>query len=218
MIERKLRLRVTLLISLVTLVGALLELVKNLAIALRYGVSVETDAFFAALLIPNTYSMFWVSACLTGLVPLFVAWAQENEEKAWTIIGKVFLLSGLVTLILSLAAYLFANPIVDLLVPGFPAAQKVMTVALFRRFSWLFVIMGSVGVLSAALNSRHDFLLSSANKVVANVIFLCGLFFFRRSSITWLADLVIIGTLVHALLLVFRTGSGGLRLRPRWTH
>lgn len=213
----KLRLRVTLLISFITLLGALLELVKNLVIAYRYGVGTQTDVFFAALSIPNAYSAFWVSACLTGLVPLFAAWNQESASRAWGISGNIVLFSALITLVFSVVACMFAAPIVDLLVPGFPSVEKTITVALFRRFASLFLIMGCVGVLSAVLNSRHDFLLSSANKLVANGLLLFGLLVTRIYSITWLADLVIIGAVTHALLLAFRIGAGGLRITFRWT-
>jgi putative peptidoglycan lipid II flippase len=205
-------------ISLVLLIGGLLELFKNSAIAYRYGSGRETDAFFAAYLIPITYSMFWVSACLVGLVPFFSRWLGETEEKFRDIVSGVLWFSTSLTLVLTSIGYIAAPLVVKLLVPGFTGAQKLLTIHLFRELAVLFLLVGFTGVATALLNTHYRFLLAAAQKIVVNVVVFGGLFlWYANKGIEWLAQLIVLGTLFHVGLLLVQLWRSGLGPRLKWT-
>jgi len=210
--------RTSLLISSVVFLGGLLEVGKNVVIAFRYGSGPETDAFFTAFLIPNTYSVFWSSACLVGLVPLLAVWTVEDTLESRRLIGSVFLLSAAMALVLTLSAYAASPAIVRVLAPGFAAAQKAKTAALFNRMIPLLLLSGVGGTVAAVLNSRHDFLLPVANKAITNTVVVVGLllFFLPGTTTGWLATLVVAGAALHASLLLFRMRPLEVRLLGLW--
>jgi putative peptidoglycan lipid II flippase len=213
----RLKVRSSFCISLVLLAGAVLEVVKNSVIAYRYGSGAETDAFFAAYVVPTTYAMFWLSSCLVGLVPLLAVWLKQSDKQISDISGAIIALSATSTAALASVAYLSAHPVMKLLVPGFNEAQQLQAVHLFRQLTPLFVLAGLIGVASAVLNSRRQFLLPSSQKIVVNSVILVGLSVWGvHMGIQWVATLTVLGTLLYAWALLVRMCKAGARLKLRW--
>jgi putative peptidoglycan lipid II flippase len=214
MSQGQLRLTTSFWISGVTLAGVCLEVVKNSAIAFRYGAGAETDVFFTAFLIPNAYTSFWVSACSVGLVPLLSAWLGGKHDGASTVISQAWLFSGLLALLMAGLNYIFASYLPALIAPGFTEVQRQQATDLLREFSLLYVVMGVTGVATALLSTRYDYVMSAANKLVMNAVIVVGLLFvFLPVGIRWLAHLVIVGAALHAIILLWRTWQVGLRPR-----
>ena len=205
---RRARIRASISVSVLLFAGGITEVLKNAALAYRYGSSRATDAFFAAFLIPNTYAMFWVSAAIVGLVPLFARWDEEQGAGARRQISNALRLSVLSMAALSVLIYAAAPLLSSALVPGFTPAERQETTRLLRQLTPLFVLVGFTGVASAVLNSRHLFLLSSANKLFVNAVLIGGLLLLGWTrSIGLLCALLLIGAAAFAIAL-------GARLWP----
>jgi putative peptidoglycan lipid II flippase len=213
--EQRLQLRTSVAVSSIILIGAVLEIFKDVGLAFRYGAGKSTDVFFAALLVPNTYGMFWISACLIGLVPLFAVWFErEARERRRELLGGILAFSIAFALVLALALYITAPVITYVLVPGFSAAQRGQTVDLFRKLTLLIVVDGFSGIAAALLNSRRNFLVTAANKTVTNLTIVIGLFvLYIPLGVEWLADLFVYGRVGYAAILLFRLWQLGLRPR-----
>jgi putative peptidoglycan lipid II flippase len=103
------------------------------------------------------------------------------------------------------------------LVPGFDSVYQHKAVFLFRLLTPLFVFVGLAGVATAILNSQHRFFLAASQKVIVNVIVLCGLFAWSSSTgIEWLAKLIVAGTAVYAVALVGQLFLSDVRPRFSW--
>jgi len=213
-VEPRVRARTSIFISLVLLLGGALELVKNSAIAYYYGSGAETDRFFAAYIIPNTYSMFWVSSCLTGLVPLFAVWLRDSREDFARTIGGVVAVSTTLMAALAGVAYLAAPLVIKLLAPGFSKVDRLQTVHLFRGLSPVFALVGFTGVAIAVLNCHGKFLFAASNKLFVNLFILVGLFIgLGPLGIHWLVNLIVIGTLSYAAFLLLELWRS---VHPQW--
>ena len=204
--KERLGLRTSTGISAFLLVGGLLEVAKNLAIAYRYGSGGGTDAFFAAFVLPATFAMFWVSSCQVGLVPLLALWARDAEGQIEKRMSAVLAVSGMLTLGLTGTAYVAAPGLMNLIVPGFSEGHKLQAVRMFRGLAPLFALVGITGVLSAFLNSRRSFLLPAAQKLCVNVVVLVGLvIWYFRAQIERLPSLIVLGSLAYACILIAET-------------
>jgi putative peptidoglycan lipid II flippase len=189
-------------VSLFTLTGGALELVKNSSIAYKYGSGTATDSFFVAYLVPGTYAMFWTASCLWGLVPLFGHWrngASSSRERVSDVMLVSFILTGGIAVFL----YLARGPLLAHLAPGLPAGSRAYATRIFTALLPLFPIVGVSGAASATLYMEGAAVLPAANKVLMNVVVLAGLGLFVKSAdLIWLAVLTVIGTALHAGLLI----------------
>lgn len=203
--SRTFRLRTSALISIATFVGAASEFAKNAAIGYRYGSGAATDTFFTAYLVPNTYGMFWISACSVGLVPLFAKWRRDSVGHFHDRATAVVALSVLFTLALTVFSYVLARPMMDFSAPGFPPAQKADAVRLFRELSALFLLVGFSGAVAALMNSRSEFFLPCSNKAIVNSLFVAGLLLApHNASLLWLSRLQVIGAAAFAAFILAR--------------
>ncbi|MFN0060903.1 MAG: murein biosynthesis integral membrane protein MurJ [Myxococcaceae bacterium] len=150
------------------LVSRLIGLVRERVFAHYLGNSPAAAAFRAAIRIPNVLQNLLGEGVLSGsLIPVYARLlgkdaTAEAREVAWTVLG---VLAALVAALGALGA-LFAQPLVELLVPGFSASLRALSVDLVRI---LFPATGLL-VLSAwclgILNSHRRFFLPYAAPVV----------------------------------------------------
>lgn len=117
-----------------TIGSRVLGYLRDVIIATTLGASAETDAYYAAFLLPDALMYFLAGGALSiAFVPIFIRLKeQKGEEVAWTLfrnigtVGTCLLAMGL------LVGYAFTPEIVKAYVPEFTAEQHHLTVRLTR--------------------------------------------------------------------------------------
>ncbi len=145
-------------------------LVRESVIANYLGTSPASDAFRAALRIPNLLQNLLGEGVLSAsFIPVYARLrAEGREQEAGHVAGAVAGLLVALTGVLSLVGVVLAEPLTHVLVPGFHDAKFDLTVQLVR------IIFPGIGflVLSAwclgVLNSHRKFFLSYVAPVVWN--------------------------------------------------
>ena len=145
-------------------------LVRESVIANYLGTSPASDAFRAALRIPNLLQNLLGEGVLSAsFIPVYARLrAEGREQEAGHVAGAVAGLLVALTGVLSLVGVVLAEPLTRLLVPGFHDSKFDLTVQLVR------IIFPGIGflVLSAwclgVLNSHRKFFLSYVAPVVWN--------------------------------------------------
>jgi putative peptidoglycan lipid II flippase len=145
-------------------------LVRESVIANYLGTSPASDAFRAALRIPNLLQNLLGEGVLSAsFIPVYARLRAEGREReAGHVAGAVAGLLVALTGVLSLVGVVLAEPLTRVLVPGFHDSKFDLTVQLVR------IIFPGIGflVLSAwclgVLNSHRKFFLSYVAPVVWN--------------------------------------------------
>jgi putative peptidoglycan lipid II flippase len=170
------------------------------------GVGIETDALFAGMVVPQLILALFASSLTYVLVPIL---ATEDErsfrQDAWTFFLIVTGLSSL----LSLALYVTAVWWVPLLVPGFAAEGRALTIELTRIQLASLVFTAATSVLWSVYGARQKFIWTEASALLAN---LSGLLI-----LIWMLPLF--GIIAAAWVMVLRTGLQLVCLMPglgRW--
>jgi putative peptidoglycan lipid II flippase len=139
----------------------------------RLGIGPETDAFFASGALPQLIFLVASFSLTQVLVPL-LATADETSfsRDSWAFFLAV---SGILTL---LAALLFvtAGFWVDLLVPGFAAPVRQLTITLTRIQLFAMIGNAAIVVLWSAYYARQKFIWAESSSVLANALGLLFLF------------------------------------------
>lgn len=147
--------RATVLSSVLTVLGALLGLVRDLLLASLFGATGATDAFLVAWTVPETASTLLIEGAMAFLmVPIFVRALTDGTGLAAVVRATLPRIAVLLTLA-SAAIAAGAPVLVRALAPGL--AEPALGVTCTRIIAITVLAFGIAGYLSAALRSAHVF-------------------------------------------------------------
>ena len=157
-------------VTLLTLLGTGSGFLREVAIALRFGASRETDAYLTALFIPGLLQQVLLTGSLTAvLVPVLSRCLERGEtETAW---GLVVSAGGLLFVLLALigvVGVVLAPVVVTILAPGFDESTAAMTVNLTRAMFPLALFFGLTAYGTAVLNAHLKFAMPALAPFVFN--------------------------------------------------
>ena len=136
-------------------ISIVLTLLFQWVIFTKFGPSVETDALFAGMTVPQLILSVISSSLTSVLVPLFAGKsAEQSHHDAWVF----FVLVGGSFSLFALLLHLTAPWWVPLLVPGFSRVGQLLTIQLtcIQLIGMVFTALS--GVQSAVYNARQQFL------------------------------------------------------------
>ncbi len=177
-----------------------------------YGATAETDPLWFALAIP-TFLVAVVTGSLSYvLVPDLVAKFEDEkqQETAWQLASFIGLLTLLLSALITLLVWVFAEPICRLLYEQKIAGQQQDAVSLLRTLSVQVVLTGAISWAQAVLHSRHQFAVAAVGGVVGTAAGLAVVFWYGKYGIEVVAWAINLGSLVslsiHLLPIVGRLG------------
>ncbi len=209
-----------------TMMSRILGLVREMAMANFLGTSIVTDAFYAALRLPNMFRrVFGEGAFNSAFVPLFGReLAEGNEEAAHRFARNAFTWLGGVLLIATAVLIPLMPWFARIIAPAADPEMYALIVAYSRiMFSYL-LCMALAAHLSGVLNTLGIFSLPAFAPVLLNVLMLVVLAVIVPMA-HWQGELELIGTAVswsvcaagfaQLLLLWIAVWKKGIRILPR---
>lgn len=203
--------RLSLILAGLAICNAILAILMPWYVVTRLGIGLSTDAFFASGALPQLIFLVTSFSLTQVLVPLL---ATEDEKTFRRDSWAFFLgVSGVFAL---LAIILFATTgfWVALLVPGFPAEGRRLTVTLTRIQLLAMIGNAAVVVLWSVYYARQKFIWAEFSSVLANAIGLLFLFWtlpeYGIKAAAW-ATVLTLGMKVALLMPVL-----GPWQRPQW--
>ena len=151
---------------------AIVNIVATLAIhwsvVTQLGIGVESDAFFAAMIVPQLLLGLTTSSLLHVLVPLITTQKSDSEEQRRELSGILLAVTG-AALVITATLYFGSQFWVRWLVPGFTPEGYELTVAL-TKIQVLGILFGAADcVLRAACRARGRFVWAEAATASANI-------------------------------------------------
>lgn len=140
-----------------TLTSRLLGFLRDAGTAAVLGAGPLSDAYFAALQIPNLFRRLLAEGALnSAYVPMSMRIREESGAAGTRRFGEEVLGAMVVVLCaVAVACMLFAPAIVHLLAPGFHQGERFPLAVTFVRLSMPYVALsGAVAVAASALNAE----------------------------------------------------------------
>jgi putative peptidoglycan lipid II flippase len=189
-------------------VSNLVGLLAKSLTARYFGTGFESNAFFTA----NRFSEILFNLVAGGalgsaFIPVFTGLLAKNEtKKAWKLASGVVNLVTIVLIGLSLLTVIFSKQVVQyILAPGFSGSEMLLTAKLLRIQVISSVIFGLSGLVMAALNAHHYFLLPAIAPAMYQVGWIFGIYILEpKYGIFGLAWGVVIGSSFHLILQIPR--------------
>lgn len=206
-------------ISVTSLVSRVLGLIRDHALAFKFGAGQDLDIYYAAFRVPDLlYNLLVLGALSAGFIPIFTSYLRvqdQNQEingtkKAWDLVNilfhvLVFVIGGVSILLVLTAPYF-----VEYLVPGFDevALDKTIRLTQIMFLSPFFLSLSSL--FGGILQSFKRFFVYSLAPIVYNIGIIIGvLYFYDIFGLNGLAYGVVLGAFFHMLIqipFVFKLG------------
>ncbi len=187
-----------------TLLSRLIGFFRDVGIAAVLGAGVLSDAFFAALQIPNLFRRLLAEGALnSAYVPMWLRIKDGSGERGAqafgeNVLGAMALALGLITLL----CILFAPEVVHVLAPGFRDAGERFPLAVeFVRLSMPYVaVSGLVSIAAATLNAEGRVGAAAFGLVVFNVVMIAAVIAVLLSGVgaSPIAGAILSGSIVLA--------------------
>ena len=216
-------LKSTAVVSGMTLISRLLGFVRDMVIAVSFGASGLTDAFFVAFRIPNLLRrMFAEGAFAQAFVPVFTEYReQKNRAALQDLADHVAGTLGLILTGITLFGILAAPLLILLFAPGFsddPERQQLATEML--RLTFPYVLFISLTALAGGiLNSYGKFAVPAFTPVLLNLCLIAAAIWLApllEQPVVALAWGVLIAGLAQLAFQIPALWRIGLLPRPRW--
>ncbi len=168
------------LVAALALLSRVLGLVREIVVRQYLGVTtVEATAFDIASRFPEAIFLIVAGGAIgSAFIPTFAAYLNRDDEAgSWRLFSAVINLVTLATVGVSALVMVFAAPFVTFFYAENLAAEPALlplTVALMRIMLLSPVIFGVSGIVMAALNARHHFLLPALAPSIYNVGIIAG--------------------------------------------
>lgn len=136
-----------------------------------FGLSLQTDAYFAASAIPFVITSTIEAQTPKVFVPFFVRCLEENgRDRTWVYLRSLIAVSGLLLLLVAGLVTAGASAVVPLQVPGLSPATIRLTVELQMILAWTILIQGLAAVMTGFLFADHHYFATTASKFTTNVV------------------------------------------------
>lgn len=176
----------------------------------------QTAVFLAAFRIPDLiFQLLIFGAVSVAFIPIFTDLAhKKGEGEAFKFASDIFNLVLIGFTFISLMVFIFANPLTNLVVPGFSADQKALTAALTRVIlgGQILLVVGSF--FAGVCQSYQRFVIPALAAVFYNVGIILGIIFLTRYfGLFGPAIGVLIGAFLHAIIQLPLVSSLGFKHR-----
>ena len=209
------------LIMMITLLGKVLGLVRDMLLGHNFGTGMESAAFLTASRIPRTFfDAIFAAAISASFIPVFTErMEQKGQEDAFRLSRCFFTWMGLLTAGMSLIGMVFAEPLVDVLAQGFDAKTAALCAQLLRILFPTVFLTGLAFSMVGVLQSMGEFYIPAAISVASNgIIILYYLLFCRRFGVYGLAWAFLLGWAAQALMQMSWLFRHGFHYRPCFRH
>lgn len=165
-------------VMVITLLGKVLGLLRDRLLTVSYGLGMESNAFLLASRIPRVFfDVVFASAIAACFIPVFTRYlGKQGRREAFNFSGNFLTVIALVTLLLSAAGMLLAEPLVRLMADGFDEETITLCTDLTRiMFPTVFftgIAFSFVGILQSLDEFNIPALISSVSNGVIILYFL----------------------------------------------
>ncbi len=207
-------------VMLMTLCSRALGFVREQVIASHFGATGMTDAYLAAVSVPQIISALLGGAIASAFVPVYLRYlAQDEEQQAQYVAVATSCLLGLSLLLATAVSFIAAPAIVCRLVPSFAPDKMRMTTTLMRIMLPCGPLAGLSTFVTALLNARRHFGWPALSGVVLNLgVIAATLALGATQGVVGLAWATLLGSGLQFcfLLWLLRRYSVGINLSFSW--
>jgi len=202
----------------------ILGFVRDILIAQHVGVSMLSDAFFAAFRLPNFFRrIFAEGAFNSAFVPIFIEKLQDKKTDADEkfFVRNIFSILFYALLFFTIIFQIFMPTFMKILFPGFfsDPEKSALLINLSRITIFYLIFISLVSLCSGILNSLNKFAVPASSPIILNATLIASVFVFGPIAPNYAYALswgVFIAGILQFLWLFFFTIKAGFLVYPNF--
>jgi len=205
-----------LLVIYLTVFSKIFGMARDILIGYRYGTTVESDAYFAALRMTITIFLSIGSAITATAIPFIVNYIKgKDKEKLYDFTGNLMTVLFVAGFLIAGLGMIFAPYYTKLIAIGFEGEKLELTISIVRIFFPLVMMVPLVYTLISFLQSKGKFAITSLVSMPYNFILVSYLIVFNSAlGIKGLAYATLLGWVGQFLLLYFFSKKESYKYKP----
>ncbi|MBC5995810.1 murein biosynthesis integral membrane protein MurJ [Romboutsia ilealis] len=185
--------KTTIVLMIITLLSKILGFARELALTYVYGATEISDVYITSSTIPITLFTSVGTALATTFIPLFYELDKNNQrEKSLKFTNNIFNIVTLITIIVSILGYIFAEPLVKLFAMDFSGDKLKIAVDFTRIMIFGIVFIALSQMMTAWLQISGKFAIPGMIGFPFNICIILGIIISSKGNINIMA----IGTLI----------------------
>ncbi len=204
-------------VGLGTALSKVLAVLKELAIAYKFGTAPELDAFLVALTIPFLVLTVIAGSFNSALIPTYI---KVREKEGFGAAQQLFsgaTIWSMGLLMLTTLIVLVTSPIyLPLIAKGFSPEKLALTYNLLWLLSPLILLSGICNIWGAVLNAGEQFALVALIPMTTSVVTVIFLFGFTSWGVYTLVAGIVVGQFVEMVSIGVTLHRQGISLIPKW--
>lgn len=203
----------TVIIAVFSLLAKILGLVRDAVFSHQFGAGITIDAYFAAFRIPDfIYNLLILGTFSVAFIPVFSEYLLKDREDANRLASSIINVTLIMMLLLTGLAFIFINPLVHAIAPGFEGEAFDLTKLFTKIFLLSPIFLTLSSIVSSMLNTYKRFVLMAIAPVVYNLSIIAGvIWLYPRFGPTGLAVGVVAGAFLHFAIQVPQIFALGFR-------
>lgn len=206
------------LIALFSVISRLLGLYRDRLLASHFGAGSLLDAYYAAFRLPDlVFNTLVFGALAAAFIPIFTKTWIKNPADGLKLSNSALNWLSALLIALSLIVFLFAEPLMNLVAPGFDRATLSLSVKFTKIIIFSIIFFGFSAVISGVLNSWKKFFTFSLAPVFYNLGIIMGIFAlypaFGPEGLAWG---VVFGSFLHFLIQLCEALICGWKYQWQW--
>lgn len=199
-----------------------LGVVRQILFNMLFGTGPAANAYYAAAYLPEMlFELVAGGALIHAFIPVFLSYEKNHgQREAWRLTSLVFNMLLVALTCLVLIGELFAPAFVsNWLVPGYTRENQALTINLTRIMLLQPLLLGLGTVITAALNSKRQFLLPALSFAIYNVGLIGGLgisFLVRKVGIYGPTGGILAASVLQVLVMVPALAKQGAHYSFTW--
>ncbi|WP_439021134.1 murein biosynthesis integral membrane protein MurJ [Bacillus thuringiensis] len=198
------------LIILVILLSKILGFIREFFIVYVFGVSLETDAFLVASVVPQLLFSTIDLAFAAILIPIIQEIKINNKDKLPGFILALSMSTSIILLLVTGLGLIFNKNIINLVAVGSNSNVKDLAIILTQILMPMIIFQGITQILIAALRVLDRPIIGNFIGIPYNILIIVGIFLGEKYwGIYGVSIFILIGTALQSLILIVY----GLKLR-----
>jgi putative peptidoglycan lipid II flippase len=203
----------TVIIAVFSLLAKILGLVRDAVFSHQFGAGQMIDAYFAAFRVPDfIYNLLILGTFSVAFIPIFSEYLIKDRERADELASSIINVTLFMMLILTGLAFVFINPLVHAIAPGFSGQAFDLTKLFTQIFLLSPILLTLSSIVSSMLNTYKRFALVAVAPVFYNGSIIFGaLVLYPHFGPVGLAWSVVLGAALHFAIQVPQIFALGFR-------
>lgn len=214
--ENKSAVKAAALMMIITLVGKIMGLVREMFLASNFSVGMEASAFVAASQIPRVFfDVVFASAISASFIPVFNEYMKKHgKDEAFKLSNNFVTLIGILSCVITVLGIAFAPFLTEIFARGFNEETAQLCTRLLRLLFPTTVFTGIAFSFVGILQSMDEFNIPAAMSIASNLVIIVYFMFFNdRFGVYGLTVAFLIGWAMQALIQIPSLHKKGYRYK-----